>query len=189
MRLALFRFRWRFPPSQPARSEAMALTAVALLFLVALVPALSHARREYRDGVRRELLRTVKTELEHIYNERGSFPLHPSGDLGLCGGTDDPDDWFFSQTLVVERKGTSIHPPGNRHRYPLRYCPTSMMGGEAVPPSAAGFYLEALLENAQPDLTRFNTEYNIAERTLTVGGQPAYRICGGNETQCGTATQ
>lgn len=178
----------RLPTTQPARGEALALMGATLLFLIALVPALSYARREHRDGVRRALLREVKQELELWFNERGSFPLHPSGDLGHCGSTGDTEDWFFAHFWVRERKKAPLRTPGNDRQHHLRYCPTARAAvTDGQPPAAAGFILEAALEHPQPEAARFNEEYNIFERTLAVDGRPVHRICGGTEKQCGTA--
>lgn len=177
----------RLPTTQPARGEALALVGATLLFLIALVPALSYARREHRDGVRRALLREVKQELELWFNEREGFPLHPSGDLGHCGSTDDTEDWFFAHFWVRERKKEPLRILGNDRQYPLRYCPTARAAvTDGQPPAASGFILEAVLEHPQPERVRFNFEHNIGERTVNVDGRSAYRICGGTETQCGT---
>ena len=51
--------------------------AVALLLIIAIgvIPALSHARREGRDGVRRDEVRAIKTDLEMEFNKTEKYPL------------------------------------------------------------------------------------------------------------------
>lgn len=177
----------RWPRSRDARREALALALVGLIFLAFLFPALRYARREYRDGLRRQALRTVKVELEHWFNERGGFPLHPSGDPGWCGSTDDPEDWFFADFFLGDREQPRpLRDPLRAAGYVFRYCPTSVAEPPRVPPLAAGFFLEARLENPQPERAQFNTEHNVFERTLVEHGRTLYRLCGGAEAQCGT---
>lgn len=182
------RVRLRFPHTPETRREAFVLGALAALFLLALFPALGYASREYRDGIRRQLLREAKTELEQWFNDAHGFPLHPSGDLGWCGSTEDPDDWFFTDFLLRERhRQTPPHDPRHAADSVFRYCPTVRSDTtSAQRPLAAGFFLEAALENQRPDSAGFNDEHKIFERTLTVGTHTFYRICGGAETQCGT---
>lgn len=177
----------RWPRSPETRGEAGALLLFALIFFSSLFPAIGYARREYRDGVRRQLSRNIKVELEHWYNERGGFPLHPSGDLGWCGWSDDPEDWFFTEILVRERNRPELQRAPRNAATPLRYCPTEAPAAAgAVPPLARGFTLEVALENKGPERRGFNTEYNMFERTHTVDGRSQFVLCGGSETQCGT---
>lgn len=177
----------RWPRSSQTRGEARALLLLVAVFTSFLFPAIGYARREYRDGVRRQLIREVKTELEHWYNERGGFPLHPSGDLGWCGFSDDPEDWFFTDILMRERNRPELQGGPRNATAPLRYCPTDApAAADTKPPLARGFTLEVALENQGPERRGFNTEYNMFERTRTVDGRSQFVLCGGSETQCGT---
>lgn len=177
----------RWPRSRPARGEACALLLIALVFTSFLFPAIGYARREYRDGVRRQLFRNIKVELEHWYNERGGFPLHPSGDLGWCGWSNDPEDWFFTDILVRERNRPELRRGPRNSATPLRYCPTDALAAAGnQPPLARAFTLEVALENQGPESRGFNPEYNMFERTRTVDGRSEFVLCGGSETQCGT---
>lgn len=178
----------RWPKTPETKTEAYVLGLLGLVFFLALLPALGYASREHRDGARRKLLREIKTELEQWFNDAHGFPLHPSGDLGWCGSTEDPDDWFFTDFLLRERhRQTPSHDPRHAAGSVLRYCPTVRLDTtSAQRPLAAGFFLEATLENQRPDSAGFNDEHKIFERTLTVGTRTFYRICGGAETQCGT---
>lgn len=183
----VFRTRLRLPKTAETKQEALVLGMLTVLFLLALLPALGYASREYRDGTRRQLLQEVKTELEQWFNRTGGFPLHPSGDLGRCGSTEDPDDWFFADLLPRTGGGQALLDPRHGAGHFLAYCPTVLREtAGSFPPLAAGFFLEARLENRRPDHAGFNDEHNMFERTLTVGTYTLYRICGGAETQCGT---
>lgn len=179
-------FRLRWPKQREVQQEAVTLLVLAVLFLLFAVPALGYAAREGRDGERRERIRTLKTELERFNNEQQGFPLHPSGNAGVCGESSDPDDWFFTHFLSTRWLSPPVDP---RHAAgkALRYCPTSVIERSGQSPRAAGgFYLEAELENLRPEEAGFNSEHNVFERTLTVGRVSVYRLCGGSETQCGT---
>lgn len=183
------RARIRWPKTPEAKTEALVFSTLGIVFFLALLPALGYASREHRDGARRKLLREIKTELEQWFNRENGYPLHPSGHLDRCGSTAEPDDWFFQNFLKrAAFSGMLADNDARTRRHPLRYCPTLRSDvSNDVRPLASGFFLEALLENTHPESTQFNTEHNIFERTVTVGGRSAYRICGGPETQCGTA--
>lgn len=179
------RYRLRTPET---RSEAVVLGAIIVIFLVLFVGAARYARQEYRDGLRRHHLREIKFELERSFNTMNGFPLHPSGDLSWCGSTEDSEDWFFTAFLKRERRWANpVGTPSSSHGMFYRYCPT-VLGGKTAKgkPLAAGFFLEAIMENAREDSHGFNTEYNIFERTVAENGQTLFRICGGTEPQCGT---
>lgn len=57
------------------RRELCALAALVMVFVLALVPALFHARREARDGIRRAAMVQLKRELEGYYNKHERYPL------------------------------------------------------------------------------------------------------------------
>ncbi|TSC63495.1 MAG: hypothetical protein G01um1014106_483 [Parcubacteria group bacterium Gr01-1014_106] len=169
------------------RSEAAAFVILGMTCIALFAYAAGYARREYRDGLRRQYVREMKSELERSFNTVNGFPLHPSGDLGWCGSTEDPEDWFFTAFLKRERRWSSaLYTPAQQNGI-FRYCPTAV-GGKTTTgrPLAAGFFLEAALENRDPDTGGFNTEYNMFERTLTESGHTVFRVCGGTEAQCGT---
>lgn len=180
------RARLRWPATREAQQEAVVCVGLCVVLITFLLPAIGYARREYRDGLRRALLRNVKTELEHVFNDRQGFPLHPSGDLQWCGSTEDPEDWFFHDVVRMRDQPISL-----RDQRPLvdsvyRYCPTILAEDRRTVPLASGFFLEVRLENPHADRAGFNAEYNMFERTFHDGARTLYRICGGNESQCGT---
>lgn len=57
------------------RRELCAFAALVMVFVLALVPALFHARREARDGIRRAAMVQLKRELEGYYNKHERYPL------------------------------------------------------------------------------------------------------------------
>lgn len=187
-RRAVFSLRPRAPETPAARMETVIIGVLLLAFVFFLMPALRYTRREYRDGLQRQLVRETKTALEQWYNVHAGFPPHPSGDLPWCGSTEDPDDWFFTHFLKRETSLiTAIRVPRQRSDPILRYCPTSLFErGDGAPPLASGFFLETNLKNTRAEQRAFNAEHNMFERTLVVDGQSLYRVCGGTETQCGT---
>jgi hypothetical protein len=58
-----------------ARRECIVLGLAVLLFVSLLLPALLHARREARDGVRRNEMAAFKNVLEQYYNVHETYPL------------------------------------------------------------------------------------------------------------------
>lgn len=178
----------RLSQTPETRAEALVLTSLAVVFLVLLIGGLNYAAREHRDGVRRQHLRAIKTELEQWYNSRNGFPIHPSGDLDWCGSSTDPDDWFFVTFLKRERQwATPVRDSKASRGFAFRYCPTVLAEKtDEQHPLAVGFFLETPLENRPPESAGFNTEHHIFERTLRAEGRTFYRICGGTEAQCGT---
>jgi hypothetical protein len=182
----ILRRRLRWPTTREVQQEAAVCVGLCVVVLALLLPAIGYARREYRDGLRRATLRNVKTELEHVFNDRQGFPLHPSGDLQWCGSTEDPEDWFFHEFLKTREQPFPLRDQASDAGYVYRYCPTALAEGSGTTPLASGFFLEARLENSHADSAGFNAEYNMFERTLVDGTRSLHRICGGNETQCGT---
>lgn len=55
--------------------ELLVILAAGILFVGLLYPALWHARREARDGLRRDEVAAFKRVLEQYYNEHESYPL------------------------------------------------------------------------------------------------------------------
>ena len=66
--------------------ELLVLASGVIIFLVMLFPALQHARRDARDGQRREAALEAKRELEDMYNRQESYPLvhDPAGDVSYA---------------------------------------------------------------------------------------------------------
>lgn len=58
-----------------AQREAFVLLAALIIFMGLLYPALLHARREARDGIRRNEVAAFKKLLEQYYNEHETYPL------------------------------------------------------------------------------------------------------------------
>ncbi len=57
-----------------AKNEYAVLGCLLVVFIMALLPALVHARREVRDGERRQELRQLKHALEMSNNKLGYYP-------------------------------------------------------------------------------------------------------------------
>jgi len=57
------------------KREYIGLIVLVLLFSGLLLPALQQARREKRDGIRREEARNIKTAVEMYFNEYDFYPL------------------------------------------------------------------------------------------------------------------
>lgn len=58
-----------------ARRELVVAGLLILLVGALLFPALQHARREYRDGVRRTEIAERKRQLEQYFNAHETYPL------------------------------------------------------------------------------------------------------------------
>lgn len=58
-----------------ARREIIVLILALTLFLSLLYPAVMHARREARDGMRRDEVAAFKQVLEQYYNKHETYPL------------------------------------------------------------------------------------------------------------------
>lgn len=58
-----------------AKKEYAVLAVLALVLLISILPALRYARREKRDGVRRDALVELKHKLEEANNKLGYYPV------------------------------------------------------------------------------------------------------------------
>jgi hypothetical protein len=58
-----------------AKRELVIVGGIVAAFALLLFPALLHARREARDGIRRTEIAHFKQALEHYYNEHTAYPL------------------------------------------------------------------------------------------------------------------
>lgn len=63
-----------------AKWEYVVVGCLLLLLATTLYPSLRYARREKRDGIRREALATLKTDMEQYYNKHNTYPLEFSAD-------------------------------------------------------------------------------------------------------------
>lgn len=59
-----------------AKKEFAILALCAIVLLVAIVPSLIHARREYRDGLVRQHVAHLKRILEDSNNKLGYYPVN-----------------------------------------------------------------------------------------------------------------
>lgn len=62
------------------RTEFLTIILFAIIYLILLYPAIMHARRETRDGIRRQELHAFKKILEQEYNKNNSYPLKFAAD-------------------------------------------------------------------------------------------------------------
>jgi len=58
-----------------ARREYMVLIILLIIFLGFLYPSLRYARREARDGIRRDEVAQTKQELEQYFNKHEAYPF------------------------------------------------------------------------------------------------------------------
>ncbi|MDP3685224.1 MAG: hypothetical protein Q8R32_00140, partial [bacterium] len=159
-------------PKHTARFELRVITALALLFAAALLPALANARKELRDGVRRAHLASVKHAIEMFFNKHEAYPAPPVRDrvptspdeggrvggnrLPQCASSGKEDDWLFGRDgpLWKEKFLTDLprDPRFPRKRF-LQYCVT-----DADDRGATAWYLRVQLERRQRPRAAFNAE-------------------------------
>lgn len=58
-----------------AKKEGIVLLLLIAVLVIGLYPALRHARRETRDGIRRDEIAARKTALEQYFNAHDTYPL------------------------------------------------------------------------------------------------------------------
>ncbi len=92
-----------------ARREYIALGLAALLFVSLLVPALLHARREARDGIRRNEIAAFKNVLEQYYNVHETYPLtfdaSPHRYIVVTSDEEGATAWYLQ--AMLENKAAS----------------------------------------------------------------------------------
>lgn len=152
-----------------AQREYLTLAILLLIFVILLIPSLLATRAAIRDGLRQQDITYLKRTLEQYFNEHEIYPAISKN----CLTSNHPDDWPFIAVLphaVRENRGFSY-----------RYCVTS-----ANSSGATGYFLEAQLENDQPDTISFDEDEQrkFHYRILHENGQTLYRVCGGEEKQC-----
>lgn len=107
-----------------ARREVTALALAALIFAVLLVPALQHARREARDGQRREALAAAKQQLEQHYNKHEMYPRTFTGDnfeyVVLEVDSRGATAWYLRTALENSAPPQAGFDPEEGHNYYFR---------------------------------------------------------------------
>ena len=58
-----------------AKREAIIIILIIVVFSLFLYPSLRYARRETRDGIRRQEIADTKHQLEMYFNKHNSYPL------------------------------------------------------------------------------------------------------------------
>ena len=175
-----------------AQIEFVVFFSVIVLFIAAVVPALTRARAEVRDDLRRQDITNLKVALEQYNNEHNHYGL-PVRQAGLlpegapeCTASADKASWLFGdKSPLLQEQFIDAIPHDTReslgHAY--RFCATEL---DAENRGIAGYFLEAELEVDQPDTISFDEDERrkFFYRILYDEGRTLYRICGGSETQC-----
>lgn len=144
--------------------EMIAVLVLAAMFLVFALPALFYARADIRDDGRKNDIAQLKHALEQYNNKANNYIATPDGQPGCINSK-------------------AIKAPAITSDY--RYCVTQVTGKQIT-----GYYLEAQLENHQADYIGFDEDEDrkYAFRILNENGHTLYRVCGGEEKQCGTGS-
>lgn len=157
------------------------LLLLAALFALALAPAIVRARREFRDGTRRDDLGLLKHTMEMFFNAHETYPAPQSGEES-CATTDRADDWLFgAKGILADQELVERVPrdPLAAAGWQYRYCVT-----EQDDAGATAWYVQARLENARDAQHGFDPEqgHNYYFRITRDGDATYFDICGGTST-------
>jgi len=108
-----------------AKLEISFLLLFFFVFATLLFPAALHARREVRDGIRRNELTNFKTELEKYYNKHETYPLtfnaNPHQYAVVEKNTKGATKWFLRAKLENQHKVEKGFDEEAGHNYYYRY--------------------------------------------------------------------
>lgn len=86
-----------------ARREMTTIALAALIFVALLYPNLQHARREARDGLRRDQLALIKQQIEQYNNLHQAYPLQfdaaPNAYVVLNQDSTGATAWYLRAAL------------------------------------------------------------------------------------------
>ena len=107
-----------------AKKEYIVLAALALILLATTFPALQYARREKRDGVRREALVEIKHKLEEANNKLGYYPVNfsaaPYTYMPTSVQGKEAVGWYLETKLENNLKPTSGFDYEGEHNFYFR---------------------------------------------------------------------
>lgn len=172
-------------PRSTGRMEAIGLLILAVVYIGFLVPALITARKEARDGVRRDDLTALKNALEQYQNVAQAYPAAPREPRVGCAVSRETD-WFFGSSSPLRQKklfpARMIDTDSGR-RY--EYC---VVEGDTH--GATAWYLRTRLENLHASESGFDSEggHNYWFRTVREGRTTFFDICGGT-FRCGASSE
>lgn len=107
-----------------ARREIMVLILALTLFLSLLYPAMMHARREARDGLRRDEVAAFKRVLEQYYNEYETYPLEfdaaPHQYVVMESSEQGATAWYLRAHLENNHETATAHDAEEGRQYDFR---------------------------------------------------------------------
>lgn len=169
-----------------AQIEYLVFFSLIILFIAAVIPAVSRARGQVRDDLRRQDLTNLKVALEQYNNEHNHYGLPPEED-GDCTASNDEKSWLFgNESPLLQEQHIDAIPHDTRESLgrAYRFCATAL---DAASRAVTSYFLEAELEIDQEDAVAFDEDerrkfyYRVLHDD---NGRTLYRICGGAETQC-----
>jgi len=105
--------------------ELFLLVLLLVVFATLLLPAAIYARRELRDGIRRNELTNFKTELEKYYNKHEAYPLTfnavPHQYFLVDKDSKGATKWFFRAKMENSHKAEEGFDKEAGHNYYYRY--------------------------------------------------------------------
>jgi len=108
-----------------AKVEYSFLFLLLVIFIVFLLPAAIYARRESRDGIRRNELTNFKTELEKYYNKHETYPLvfstGPHQYFAIDKDSKGATKWFLRAKMENLHKAERGFDKEAGHNYFYRY--------------------------------------------------------------------
>lgn len=108
-----------------SKREYLVIGLCVLLLLLAVLPSLQYARREYRDGLRREELAAVKRQLEDIYNKKNAYPVDFSLPVHRYFVTSREEDranaWYIQASMENPHETSSGYDAEEGHNFYYRY--------------------------------------------------------------------
>ncbi len=111
-----------------AQREGLIIGGTVVVFLALLFPALLYARREARDGIRRNEIAAFKQVLEQHYNKYEAYPLefnaHPHEYVVIEKAGTEAASWYLRAELENPHTTSAGHDEDEGRKYDYRLIHT-----------------------------------------------------------------
>ncbi len=165
------------------RYELISVISLAVVLAALGAHSILYARSVVRDDLRKQDIANIKRSAEQYFNAHNSYPAATIHTIGCTQSS--KDSWFFGESspLLREQFIDAIpHDVRESKGFVYSYCITGIEKNIVT-----SFYLQAQLESQAKDGVFFDEDehrkFNF--RILHENGKTLYRVCGGQEHQCG----
>lgn len=160
------------------------LALFGVTFATLLLRALSEARKELADGMRRDHLTLLKHSLETYFNVGEVYPASPTEPRIGCTSNVEEHSWLFGQKSPLRAASAPDSFPRDPTfpaNWSYQYCVTAVDNQ-----GATAWYLRTRLERLRKPTDGFDVEadHNYYYRVVREGSVTFFDICGGTLT-CG----